>query len=94
MIMRMKNMQTLKYFMRYFEPHCEERGGRRYCYVSALEYPEAREALDLLGGNGFFPGAPGSIVLKHAELVHENGEERWHLGAEEKPGTYPVWVAW
>jgi len=50
----MKNMQTLKHFMRYFEPHCEERDGRKYCYVSALEYPEAQEALDLFGGYGFF----------------------------------------
>lgn len=90
----MKNMHTLKYFMRYFEPHCEEREGRRYCYVSALEYPEAQEALDLFSGNGFFAGAPTSIVLKYAELVHADGDERWHLGGEEKPGTYPVWVAW
>ena len=73
----MKNMQTLKYFMRYFEPHCEEREGIRYCYVSALEYPEAQEALDLFSGNGFFPGAQASVTLKYAELVHEDGDERY-----------------
>lgn len=91
----MTNMHTLRYFMRYFEPHCEERNGRRYCYVSALEFPEAEEALEALGGNGFFPETPTSIKLKYAELiVHEGGPEKWHLADEEKPGTYPVWVAW
>ncbi len=90
----MKNMQTLKHFMRYFEPHCEERGGREYCYVSALEYPEAQEALDLFGGYGFFEGAPSSIALKYAQLVSEAGDERWVLEAEQRPGAYPVWVAW
>ena len=91
----MTNMRTLRYFMRYFEPHCEERNGRRYCYVSALEFPEAEEALEALGGNGFFPEAPASIKLKYAELItHEGGPEKWHLVDEQKPGTYPVWVAW
>ena len=53
-----------------------------------------KEAMDLFSGYGFFAGAPASIALKHAELIHKDGDERWHLGAEEKPGTYPVWVAW
>ena len=90
----MSNMNTLRYFMQYFEPHCIERDGRRYCYVSALEYPEANDAMEALGGSGFFPAAPSSIKLKHAELVQEDGEDRWRLGEVEKPGPYPVWVAW
>jgi len=90
----MKNMHTLLYFMRYFEPHCVERDGTRYCYVSALEYPEAGEALDVFDGNGFFAEAPRSIVLKHAALISEGEDERWRLADEARPGSYPVWVAW
>lgn len=90
----MSNMHTLKHFMRYFAPHCQERDGKRYCFVSALEYPLAEEALEALGGSGFFPDGPTSIRLRFAELVNEGGEERWKLGDVEKPGAFPVWVAW
>lgn len=90
----MKNMQTLRYFMRYYEPHCQEHDGRRYCYVSALEYPGADEALEVLGGGGFFPHGPATIQLRYAELVAQGGKEHWRLSDEQGSGVYPVWVAW
>jgi hypothetical protein len=90
----MSNLQTLRYFMRYFEPHCHERDGKRYCYVSALEYPGPEDALEAFGGGGLFPHAPASIQLRYAELVGHHGEERWRLRDEQGPGCYPVWVAW
>ena len=90
----MKNLHTLRHFMRYFAPHCEEINGRRMCFVSALEYPDAAEALDVFGGNGFFAGAPTHIEKKYAGLVQDGGDDRWNLSDEPKPETYPIWVAW
>lgn len=90
----MNNLHTLRYFMRYYEPHCLQKDGKTRCYVSALEYPDADEALEVFGGTGFYADAPRSIKLKYASLVGENGNEYWLLEDSQKPGAYPVWVAW
>jgi len=89
----MKNMDTLLHFMRYFEPHCLEMNGERVCYVSALEYPDQEEALEVLGGNGFFANGPTSVVLKYAGRESVDGEDQWRLADEQLPGTFPVWEA-
>jgi hypothetical protein len=89
----MKNMNTLLHFMRYFEPHCLEKDGERVCYVSALEYPDREEALEVLGGNGFFANGPRTVALKYAGRESIDGEDKWHLYDVETPGSFPVWEA-
>ena len=89
----MENINTLLHFMHYFEPHCIEVDGVRVCYVSALDYPDENEALEVLGGNGFFANGPSKILLKYAGLRHVDGDERWRLTDEQLPGTYPIWEA-
>lgn len=89
----MKNMNTLLHFMRYFEPHCMEKDGERVCYVSALEYPDEHEALEVLGGNGFFAGGPRSVVMKYAGRKIVDGDEQWILHDQQLPETFPVWEA-
>lgn len=89
----MKNMDTLLHFMRYFEPHCLEKDGDRVCYVSALEYPDREEALEVLGGNGFLADGPRTVKLRYARRESVDGDERWRLSDEERPGSFPVWEA-
>jgi hypothetical protein len=67
--------------------------GVRVCYVSALEYPDQIEALEVLGGNGFFADGPTRILLKYASRHLVEGDERWQLTDEQTPGTFPVWEA-
>ncbi|MDY0227808.1 MAG: hypothetical protein RBR38_13375 [Desulfomicrobium apsheronum] len=89
----MKNMNTLLHFMRYFEPHCVEKGGERICYVSALEYPDKNEVLEVFGGNGFFANGPTVVVLKYAGRKNVDGDDQWWLSDEQLPETFPVWEA-
>lgn len=89
----MKNMNTLLHFMRYFEPHCIEMNGERICYVSALEYPDKIEALEVFGGNGFFAHGPKDVILKYAGLKNIDGDDQWLLSDEQLPETFPVWEA-
>ena len=89
----MRNIDTLLYFMRYFEPHCVERNGETVCYVSALEYPDQEDVIDLLAGNGFIRSDPKILRLKYAGIVRTVGDEHWELSDVELPGLYPVWEA-
>jgi len=89
----MKNMNTLLHFMRYFEPHCIEKNGERICYVSALEYPEKDEALEVLGGNGFFAHGLKKVTMKYAGRKNVDGDDQWSLSDEQLPDTFPVWEA-
>ena len=89
----MKNMNTLLHFMRYFEPHCIEKDGERICYVSALEYPDKNEALEVLGGNGFFAHGPQKVTMKYVGRKNVDGDDQWSLSDEQLPETFPVWEA-
>lgn len=89
----MRNIDTLRYFMRYFVPHCVQKDGSTVCYVSALEYPEREDALDVLTGEGFFSRGPQHIVLRYAVLVRDNGRGWWRIGDHAGQGAYPVWEA-
>jgi len=60
-------------------PHCIEKNGERICYVSALEYPEKDEALEVLGGNGFFAHGLKKVTMKYAGRKNVDGDDQWSL---------------
>lgn len=87
----MKNINTLLHFMRYFEPHCLILNDTRICYVSALEYPDRQDVVDLFSGSGFLREEPRNVVMKYAGIVRDGDEDHWMLVETQQPGFYPVW---
>lgn len=83
-------METLLYFLRYFEPHCEERDGVRHCYLSALDYPDAQDAVQALEEHGM------EVVSLKRHFVHldvVDGDRRWVPCVDEVPDALPIWEA-
>lgn len=83
-------METLLYFLRYFEPHCEERDGVRRCYLSALDYPEVDDAVHALEERGLGVEA---VERRAVRLDVVDGDRRWVACEVTAPDALPVWEA-
>ncbi|MEJ5243469.1 MAG: hypothetical protein WHT64_07940 [Desulfomicrobiaceae bacterium] len=83
-------METLLYFLRYFEPHCEEREGVRRCYLSALDYPQAEDAAQALEEHGM---AVTSLERRFVRLEVVDGDRRWVPCAATASDALPIWEA-
>ncbi len=83
-------LETLLYFLRYFEPHCEEREGERWCYLSALDYPDADDAAHVLEEAGI---GVESLRRRYVRLAVDGVDQRWVECEPTVPDALPVWEA-